>query len=115
MHIETVETGYLTEFFLLCVICPKISPLILIPIRKEIESCPMPHRLRVRGFIPGDIFGFESFEVKKPNSWVHSTAIPLPRAEIDRDGNVRKGLAVWRDRTEFSIRNRQLFRQATVG
>ena len=74
----------------------------------------MPHRLRIGRLVRRQIFRLVRFEIEEPDIRVHPAAIPLPRPEIDRDGNVGERFAIERDRAEFAVGQRQFLRQPAV-
>ena len=80
-------------------------------IAQVVERAAAPHRERVDSFVVSDALCFIAAEVVDPHIRLHSAAVALPRASIDRVRRVCQPFAIGADRSVGAVRHGQRFGQ----
>ena len=81
-------------------------------VAQVVQRGAAPHRERVDSFVVSDALRFIAAEVVDPHIRLHSAAVALPRATIDRVRRVCQPLAIGTDGAVGSVRDGQCFGQS---
>ena len=81
-------------------------------IAQVVQRAAAPHREGVDSFVVSDALCFIAAEVVDPYIRLHSAAVALPRASVDRVRGVRQPLAIGTDGAVGAVGHRQRFGQS---